>query len=123
MKQELQKEYRKCSTAVKRNIMEDKHQHIEKFATNAQTATGQKDNRGLYKKTRQLAGNINDLPLKDRNDVNLYIVDEQLKRWHKYFLRGSVVQWFSACLPLQKSWVRFPGAATTPSHFFNQMSL
>ncbi|KAF2897057.1 hypothetical protein ILUMI_09117 [Ignelater luminosus] len=42
----------------------------------------------MYKKIRQLAGNqrnTNDLPLKDKNRINIYTVNKQVERWREYF--------------------------------------
>lgn len=68
---EIQKEYTKCSKAVKRSIRKDK-----------------RDSKQLYKIIQQLTGNKNrskDLPLKDKNGQNIYTEYAKLERWREYF--------------------------------------
>ncbi|KAF2903147.1 hypothetical protein ILUMI_03037 [Ignelater luminosus] len=71
------------SKAVKKNIKK------EKLANEAQTAADGKNSKEMYKKIRQIAGNqrnTNDLPLKDKNGINIYTVNEQVERWHEYLI-------------------------------------
>lgn len=87
-KEALQKDYVRCSKAVKASIKKDKETYIENIANEAQIAADRKDTKQLYKKIRQLTGNKKqnkDLPLQDKNGKKIFAVEEQTERWREYF--------------------------------------
>ena len=80
-------QYTVANRAVKKSVKTDKVNFTDSLAKEAEDAAARGNMKQLYDTTRKLAGEFKqaEIPIKDKNGVNLTSEEDQMGRWRDHF--------------------------------------